>query len=109
MKKIILVLVVVFLTNLFAAPAWYKGKIDRVWHYGEDGFIITYNNDVLSSCKHKYVYFKKSSLGLEQKNALYSMALSAFHSDANVGIVIDIDKNDSNGYCTGMSMHLVKY
>lgn len=42
MKKLTaLTLLMALSSTSVAAPAWYYGKITRVWHYGADGFIVT--------------------------------------------------------------------
>lgn len=90
-----------------AAPAWYYGKITRVWHSNAEGFILTLSGGVLDDCQHKYVYFVKANLGQDFKNVIYSTALSAFHTGQTVGVVIDKSAN-VNGNCFGLSMDMTK-
>jgi hypothetical protein len=105
MKKCILLVVLsVIPVSVYSDPAWYFGEITRVWHYNDDGFIVTLNSSSLSDCKHNYAYFKKSEIGSDQKQALYSMALSALHTGIKVGIVID--KQGEDTYCLAKSMDI---
>ncbi len=106
MKKLILILLVL-IQSLQAAPAWYYGKITRIWHHSADGFIITLDSTAVDDCSNRYVYISANHLGKEQKDALYSMALSSFHANSKLGIVIDKAKN-VNGLCYAMSMDIIK-
>jgi hypothetical protein len=107
MKKIqVFILLVCLNSSLMAIPKWYNGKITRIWHYNNDGFIIKFDSGSVKDCKHEYIYFKESLLGKTQKDSVYSMGLSAFHSNSKVGVVID--KTGTNQYCHGLSMDLNK-
>ncbi|MDM3872679.1 hypothetical protein QSV34_15105 [Porticoccus sp. W117] len=67
---------------------------------------MTFDSDDLNDCKYKYAYFKRSVIGDEQGKAVYSMALSAFHTGQTVSIVID--KQDPGEYCDALSMDMRK-
>lgn len=91
MKKVLLLLAFnLVILNSFAQPAWYHGEVDRVWpHDQEGGFIVTFTSDSLDDCKHNYVYFKPTFMQPEQLRNSFALALSAFHSNSKVGVVID--------------------
>jgi len=89
MKKLILIVILFLPLTSYGQAAWYFGKITRIWHYGADGFILKFDSNALSDCKHNYVYFSQKRLGEAHKNATYSMALSAFHAGQKVGVVIN--------------------
>lgn len=93
-----------YATGAFAAPAWYRGTVSRVWADDPNGgFILTFSEpSSLDDCTYKYAYFRSSDLQPAQlKNAL-SIALSAIYSGKQVGIVID--KSQNNGYCYALSI-----
>lgn len=91
-----------------ADPAWYFGTIDRVWTYSQDGgFIITYKgSSSISDCAYGYAYFSSKTMSKDLIKSSMTMALSAFHSDSSVGLVID--KKGANEVCHAMSIDLRK-
>lgn len=104
MKLLLFIFLLIFAIPVYSAPAWYYGEITRVWHYNDDGFIVTLDSSDLSDCKHNYAYFKASIIGRDQEKSLYSMALSAFHTHQKVGIVID--KQGPGEFCDAKSMDM---
>lgn len=93
MKKLLLILLIFTSQISVAAPAWYGGKLTRVWKANANYFIITLDSTVLDDCKYKYAYFMRNELTQEHFNALYCMALTAFVSDQKVRMVIDKELN----------------
>ncbi len=91
-----------------SAPGWYRGVIDRIWTYGGEGdFVITFQGDsTTSDCTHNYISFRAADLQPALMKNAYSLALSAFHSNANVGVVIDKDLNGGN--CHALSIDIIK-
>lgn len=109
MRKIVFVLAFLALScsQGFAEPAWYVGKITRVWVFDGDGsFILTLDSGSLDDCLHKYAYFKGASLPPDQLKASLGLALSAFHANSTVGIVIDKSLDPVNHFCQAMSIDL---
>lgn len=86
-----------------ATPAWYVGKVSRIALIG-NGFIVTFKNDVLKNCKHKYVYFTISKLDELRVNQAYSLALTSLTANVNMGVVFDIDANGIGGLCYAYGM-----
>lgn len=101
-----------FALDTNATASWYTGKVNRIWPNGADGtFIITFKStsgapSSLDDCKHNYAYFRASTIPLEQHKKLLSLALSAFHTDSTVGIVID--KTLNGEYCYAISLDIRK-
>ncbi|MEX2964778.1 hypothetical protein [Microbulbifer sp. TYP-18] len=110
MKKLLSIAFLLALSsNAFAAPAYYSGTINRIWAQDQDGgFIITYEgtSNSLSDCKHQYAYFVSSVQSPEMLKNSLSIALSAFHAGATVGVVVDKDLNGE--YCHALSIDLRK-
>lgn len=107
MSKYVLCLVLIIGVNgALSAPAWYTGKINRIWpHDNSGGFIITFSSpSSLGDCKHNYAYFKSTDLDPKQLSVSFSLALSAFHSKSKVGVVIDKSLNDE--YCHALSLDI---
>jgi len=104
MKKAI-ALILIFSEILFATPAWYFGKITRVWNFTEGSFIITFDSTSLDNCKDKYVYFN-NKLSQVQLQSNLSVALSAFHANSKIGVVID--KTNDGDPCYAMSIDIRK-
>ena len=111
MKTFLITVLLAVTLPVMSAPSWYKGKIKRIWPYGHDGtFIVTYEGDSsLSDCKHKYAYFTPKKLSEKALENSYALALSAFHTTATVGIVIDKDEMvENDGQCRAFSIDLRK-
>ena len=107
MKKILFAISLLLVTSSsFAAPAWYSGTINRLWtHAADGGFIITFEGtSSLANCKHKYVYFTSQKMQLALLNSSLSVALSAFHTNTKVGVVID--KTGDGEYCYASSIDI---
>ena len=77
--------------NAEAEAKWYFGTVDRIWPYNQDGgFIITFTEpSSISDCAHGYAYFTADMLPPEMMKNSMSVALSAFHSEAKTGVIID--------------------
>lgn len=105
MRGILLGALIVFVASpSFSAPQWYKGKVTRIWQYNSEGeFIITLEPS-LNFCTHKYAYFTESKFGAERLDSALSIALSALHSEAELGVVIDPDERGANGRCYPKSL-----
>ena len=71
-----------------AAPAWYFGKITRVWPMGS-AFVVTLDSGVLDDCLHKYVYFPRAALNEKLYAETFALALSAMATKNQFGVVID--------------------
>lgn len=96
-----------FSQSVAAAPAWYFGKITRVWVYGDGGdFIVEFDSAGLADCEHRYAYFKAAKMGESQLKSSLSMAVAAFHAGSNVGLVID--KAGAGTTCHAMSIDVRK-
>ncbi|MEX2964779.1 hypothetical protein [Microbulbifer sp. TYP-18] len=93
-------------SNVLADPAWYIGTIKRVWvHDPDGGFVITYEGtSSISDCQYGYAYFTPINHGPDRLKASLSLALSAFHSGATVGIIIDKDANGVRCEATGIDL-----
>lgn len=104
MKKLLLILLIIASQTSLAEPAWYGGKLTRVWKANANYFIITVSSSALDDCKHKYAYFMRNELTQEHFDALYSMALTAFISDQTVRMVIDKDLNGDLCHVKSMDM-----
>lgn len=101
MTKLLIILVGVFLSGqAYSAPAWYQGKLTRVWSMGS-AFIVTMDSTALNDCKYKYAYFHRSVLGEQHYSELYALMLSAYASGSTAGIVID--KKGLDQECRGSS------
>ena len=85
-------------STLHASPAWYYGKISRIFLFS-NGFVLRFDSTALDDCKHKYVYYNDSQLGTKQVDRAYSMALAAQASGRTVGVVIDKSINGPGGVC----------
>ncbi|OGQ53941.1 MAG: hypothetical protein A3J24_00605 [Deltaproteobacteria bacterium RIFCSPLOWO2_02_FULL_53_8] len=89
MKKLLIILAGVFLCGqAYSAPAWYQGKLTRVWSMGS-AFVVTMDSVALSDCKYKYAYFHRSVLGEQYYAELYALMLSAYATGGKAGVVID--------------------
>ncbi|MCQ4298073.1 hypothetical protein NAU58_21070 [Pseudomonas stutzeri] len=89
MKKLSIITAAVLLSNqASAAPAWYSGKITRVWPQG-GAFIVTLDSTALDDCQHKYAYFQRATLGEKLYSETYALALSSMAMQTKFGIVID--------------------
>jgi len=110
MKKIHLIVAVVFSALLLsahsagAAYAWYYGKITRVWRT-RGRVVLTLDTDALDDCKYKYAYFIGPVMNDKEIEASYLMALSAFYTRQEVGLVIDKD-NKIGGQCYADSIDI---
>jgi hypothetical protein len=93
-----------FVEPSFATSLWYYGKIDRVWRYNNDDFVITVSSNELDDCEHGYAYFSANRLGREHFDGLYSMALTAFVSNQKVSMVIDKELDAPKCYVKSMDM-----
>ena len=89
----------------FSAAAWYTGNINRLWPDERDGgFIITFSPpSTLSDCKHNYAYARPSLQPERLKNS-FALAMSAFHTGALVGVVIDKGQPDDYCYVLGIDL-----
>jgi len=108
MNKIVKTLVLgsVFLSSqVFAQANWYKGPVERLALYKDDGsFVITLKNSVLDDCKHNYAYFDGATLGEGQLKAAYTMAITSLTTGVQMGVVIDKFTNGPDGYCYAVGM-----
>ena len=107
-KKIIVIALLLNCAQVFAGAKWYTGKIDRIWPYAKDGgFILTFSSSNTSpssidGCKYKYAYFKPPHIESDMLKNSFAIALSAFHSGAYVGVVID--KGQDGETCYALSL-----
>ncbi len=98
---------VFFVLEASAANAWYYGKITRLWSWTDDAFIITFDSTALDDCQWDYAYFRKASIGNDQFKNVFALALSAYHADHTVGVVID-KATQPNGTCDAINMDMQK-
>lgn len=86
--------IVVFLgsSNAFAVNAWYYGKVNQIITSGSDGSFIIYtdNISIKNTCIHNRVNFRVSDMGVERTKAALTMALTAFTSNKEWAVVIDL-------------------
>ncbi|AIW18673.1 hypothetical protein B6A42_07895 [Vibrio coralliilyticus] len=108
MKIVLAMLTFLVSFSAFSSASFYRGEISRIWaHDPEGGFIIVFQNpSSVSDCKNGYIQFNSNSMqpGLI-KNSL-SIALSAFHSNGTVGVVID--KQGAGEVCEALSIDVIK-
>lgn len=107
MRKMLLGALIVFVASpSLAAPQWYKGKVTRIWQYnGAGDFIITLE-PALDFCTHKYAYFTESKFGAERLDSALSIALSALHTETELGVVINLDERGPGGRCYPKSLDI---
>lgn len=91
MKMLSLILLGMISTPALATASFYTGKISRLWaHDPKGGFVITFSgNSSLSDCNNQYGFFQSDSMQPEILRNSLTLALSAFHTDSTVGVVID--------------------
>ncbi|WP_413043833.1 hypothetical protein [Pseudomonas sp. YJ42] len=101
MKKIAMAIGCLLLSaQASAAPAWYFGKITRVWPMS-GALVVTLDSGVLDDCLHKYVYFPRAALGEKLYAEIYALALSAMATTNKFGVVID--KQVAGSQCNATS------
>lgn len=92
-------------SSVFAEAHWYKGPVERLALYKEDGsFVVSFKNSVLNDCKHKFAYFDGSKLGEGQLKAAYTMAITSITDGVQMGVVIDKNVNGPDGLCYAVGM-----
>lgn len=89
-----------------AAPAWYSGKVTRVWSYDATVFVVTLDSAELSDCAHGYAYVGMAGVLTTDFKVAYATALSAYLSGKTLGIVIDKAKNGPGGACYALSVDI---
>lgn len=104
MKSIIVCLLVLTTAEAVAGNAWYWGQISSIRTTGADGsFELNLENDnIKRGCKWDRVYFRVEDMGVERTKAALSLALTAFTSEKEWGVVIDIPRN-TEGVCDASS------
>ncbi|WP_036179919.1 hypothetical protein [Marinomonas sp. MED121] len=92
MKKIFVMLFCLCSFSVYAGNAWYFGKVTKIYTLGSDGsFQISVNNSsLLSNCLYERVNFSVTNMGAERTKAALSMAMTAFASGKEWGVVVDI-------------------
>jgi len=103
--SIILILLITLSSNTHATNAWYYGKISSVVTLGANGsFQVKFDNpEVQANCKYKVVYFNVSDMGLERTKLAFSMALTAFTTDKEWGVVINLPEASEDLTCSAAS------
>ena len=98
MKSVLGLLILLLCQPCFAGNAWYWGKVTKIITFQSDGSFMAYieNSNVHNICENKRVRFMVSNLGLERTKAAMSMALSAFHSNKNFGVVLDLPSSPNS-------------
>lgn len=79
-----------------SAPAWYYGKVDRVF-LCSSGFVLTYDTTALDDCMHQYVYFQMPHITEKDIDRALGIALAAQVSGRTAGVVIDTTINGPGG------------
>lgn len=101
MKKTTLITLLMFFSGIsYAENAWYDGKISRIMTSGPDGSFIIYidNADIKNTCRNEKILFHAGKMGEGRTKAALSMALSAFLSGMEYGVVVDLP--EVGGNCT---------
>jgi len=100
---ILFIFLVALSFSVQAGNSWYWGKVLSVNTAGADGSfeIFLDNPSIKTNCLHDRVYFKVVDMGAERTKVALSMALSAFVSEKQWGVVIDLPA--SEGTCSASS------
>ncbi len=86
------ILFVLSSSSVLASNAWYTGKVLSINTLGSDGsFQISLDNQAIKNgCLYGVVSFKVSDMGLERTKSAFSLALTAFATGRDWGVVIDM-------------------
>lgn len=82
------VAIMAFSVPALSAPAWYFGKLTRVYPLS-GAFVVMMDSTALQDCKYAYAYFYRSDFNEKYYAELYALMLSAHGSGAKAGVVID--------------------
>lgn len=94
MEKLLLaVIVLLFSSSVSAGNAWYYGKVTSLQTFTEDGSFLVYldNSEISANCNSSRVRFTVSNMGAERTKSALSMALTAFTTGKEFGVVVDLD------------------
>lgn len=92
MKTLLIAIVTFFSVSSFAGNTWYYGEVTRIQTYESDGSFQIYvdNQDLITNCLYQRVNFRVANMGAERTKAALSMAMTAFVSGKEWGVVVDI-------------------
>lgn len=101
-KLIIGLAMLVFSGSLSAANQWYWGNLKSIESLGSDGSFLVYmeNATIKQACSIDQIQFKVSDMGAERTKVALSMALTAFSSNKEWGVVIDLPSVESVCYAS---------
>lgn len=91
-SQLLLTLALSFSAQAFAGNAWYWGKVTLIETLNPDGSFLVYldNASIKNVCLHDRVQFNVSEMGAERTQAAMTMALTAFISGREWGVVLDL-------------------
>jgi hypothetical protein len=101
-RYLILILFTLICVNAKAANHWYWGTVTRINTYETDGSFEIYidNPDIQSMCDYGLVYFEVSNMGADRTRAALSLAVTAFTSGKDWGVVVDLPSSPGPCYAS---------
>lgn len=83
--------------SVFAGNAWYWGKVTSIQTLTADGSFHIYieNQSIKDFCQYNRVDFMVADMGVERTKAALSMALAAFSSSKEWGVVVHLPTSEA--------------
>ncbi|MFT5083883.1 MAG: hypothetical protein ACI9Y1_001935 [Lentisphaeria bacterium] len=92
MKIFIVIMFLAFSSSCYSINAWYWGDVTQIQTLSADGSFRVYsdNANIAETCSNKRVDFRVGDMGTERTKAALSLAMTAFVSGKEYGLVIDL-------------------